>query len=107
MTDVAAGRIQVGELAPGRLALRGTLDFGTARLAREAGIAWFMRDGARDWVVDCSGLESANSAAVAVLLDWLATVHRAGGHLRFEGLPERVRAIAEISEVGELLETGI
>lgn len=50
---------------------------------------------------------SANSAAVAALLDWLAVVHRAGGHLRYEGLPDRVRAIAEISEVEELLETGV
>ncbi|MGD9597800.1 MAG: lipid asymmetry maintenance protein MlaB [Steroidobacteraceae bacterium] len=107
MTRVAPGRIQLDETAPGRLALRGALDFGTARMAREAGIAWFTRDRTGDWSVDCSGLDAANSAAVAVLLDWLAIVHRAGGHLRFEGLPERVRAIAEISEVDELLETGV
>jgi len=99
--------IQLVEVAPGRLALRGGLDFSTACVAHQAGLAWFIRDGARDWIVDCSGLDVANSAAVAVLLDWLATVHRAGGHLRFEGLPERVRAIAEISEVGELLESGV
>lgn len=99
--------IQLVEIAPGRLALRGGLDFGTACFAHQAGLAYFARDGARDWTVDCSGLETANSAAVAVLLDWLAAVHRAGGHLRFEGLPDRVRAIAEISEVGELLESGV
>ncbi|MGE0582400.1 MAG: lipid asymmetry maintenance protein MlaB [Steroidobacteraceae bacterium] len=99
--------IELAETAPGRLALRGNLDFGTACVAHQAGLAWFIRDGARDWTVDCSGLDAANSAAVAVLLDWLAAVHRAGGHLRFEALPERVRAIAEISEVAELLEAGV
>lgn len=98
--------IELVETAPGRLALRGGLDFTTACLAHQAGLAFF-QDGARDWTVDCSGLDSANSAAVAVLLDWLAAVHRAGGHLRFEGLPERVRAIAEISEVAELLDSGV
>lgn len=107
MTAPGSGRIQLAETGPGRLALRGALDFGTATVARAAGVAHFLRGGARDWIVDCSGLDTANSAAVAVLLDWLATVHRAGGHLRFEGLPERVRAIAEISEVGELLESGV
>ncbi|MBV6417122.1 MAG: hypothetical protein CMLOHMNK_01760 [Steroidobacteraceae bacterium] len=107
MTAGAGAGIRLAETGPGRLALRGTLDFTTATIARAAGIAHFVRGGARDWIVDCGGLESANSAAVAVLLDWLGTVHRAGGHLRFEGLPERVRAIAEISEVGELLETGV
>ncbi|MCW5570637.1 MAG: STAS domain-containing protein [Steroidobacteraceae bacterium] len=99
--------IQLVEAAPGRLALRGGLDFSSAATAHEAGLAHFRRDGAREWIVDCSGLDFANSAAVAVLLDWLAVVHRAGGHLRYEGLPDRVRAIAEISEVEELLETGV
>jgi phospholipid transport system transporter-binding protein len=99
--------IQLEETGPGRLALRGSLDFSTARAGHQAGLACFLRGGVRDWTIDCSGLDSANSAAVAVLLDWLAAVNRAGGHLRFEGLPERVRAIAEISEVGELLETGV
>ncbi len=99
--------IQLVETGPGRLALSGGLDFGTACVAHQAGLAFFAHGGAREWTVDCNGLESANSAAVAVLLDWLAVVHRAGGQLRFEGLPERVRAIAGISEVEELLETGV
>lgn len=99
--------IELVEAGPGRLALRGGLDFSNAVLAHQAGLAYFTRDAAGSWVIDCSGLESANSAALAVLLDWLATAHRAGGHLRFEGLPERVRAIAAISEVDELLEAGV
>lgn len=99
--------IELVETAPGRLALRGDLDFSSACAAHEAGLARFAVDGARDWTVDLGGLETANSAAVAVLLEWLATVHRAGGHLRFEGLPDRLRAIAEISEVDELLDAGV
>lgn len=99
--------IELVETQPGRLALRGGLDFSTARIAHEAGIAFFMRGGPAQWTIDCSGLTDANSAALAVLLDWLAHQHRAGGHLRFEGIPERVRAIAEISEVEDLLEAGV
>ncbi|MCW5573563.1 MAG: STAS domain-containing protein [Steroidobacteraceae bacterium] len=99
--------IELVEAGPQRLALRGGLDFGNAVVAHQAGLAFLARDARGSWVIDCSGLESANSAALAVLLDWLASAHRAGGHLRFEGLPERVRAIAGISEVDELLEAGV
>ena len=57
--------------------------------------------------VDCSGLTRADSAGVAVLLDWLAEAKRNARHLRYEGLPDSVRAIARISEVDDLLESGV
>jgi phospholipid transport system transporter-binding protein len=99
--------IELVAIAPGRLALRGGLDFGSAVIAHQAGLAFFSQGDTREWTVDCSGLTDANSAALAVLLDWLAAMHRSGGKLRYEGLPERVLAIAEISEVDELLAAGV
>lgn len=99
--------IELVAIAPGRLALRGDLDFDSAVIAHQAGLAFFSRSSTREWTIDCSGLAHANSAALAVLLDWLGAMHRAGGALRYEGLPERVRAIAEISEVDGLLAAGV
>jgi len=99
--------IELVATAPGRLALRGALGFDSAVAAHQAGLAFFSQVDVREWSVDCSGLTDANSAALAVLLDWLGAMHRSGGKLRYEGLPERVLAIAEISEVDELLAAGV
>jgi ABC-type transporter Mla MlaB component len=42
-----------------------------------------------------------------VLLDWLARAKRDGRSLRYVNLPAGLLAIAKISEVAELLQTGV
>lgn len=99
--------IEIAQTAPGRFAVRGELDFTTAREAHAAGVAVLGASAANAWLVDCSGVARANSAGLAVLLDWLAHAHRAGKGLRYENLPADLIAIAGISEVQELLEAGV
>ena len=41
------------------------------------------------------------------LLDWLAMAKRDGRSLRFVNLPKSLISIAKISEVDELLQTGV
>lgn len=88
--------------------LVGDLDFGSARAVHAAGLSVIARSraGAR-LVVDCAGLTRADSAALAVMLDWLAAARRAGRALTFERLPESLVATARISEVDELLVRGV
>jgi phospholipid transport system transporter-binding protein len=95
--------VQIGESAPGRIAVSGELTFATAREARQLGL--LVLDGSRAdrIVVDCSGVKRADSAGLAVLLDWLAWSRRRSRPLTLENLPASLVAIARISEVDELL----
>lgn len=53
--------------------------------------------------LDLSAVESANSAGVALLLEWRRLAHRDGGRLALSGLPEPVLRVARLSGVEALL----
>jgi phospholipid transport system transporter-binding protein len=53
--------------------------------------------------IDCAGIEVADSAGLAVLLDWLAVASRRGMQLQFVALPLPLRQLAHIGGVSELL----
>lgn len=93
--------------ADGRAQVRGSLTFATARQARVDGVEKFQKCGARACEVDCSGIAKSDSAGLSVLLDWLALAKREGRSLRYMKLPEGLIALARISEVEELLQTGV
>ncbi len=102
----AAFALEAGAL--GALGARGPLTFATARAARLAGIALLAAAPAQPaLVMDCAGIDSADSAGLAVLLDWLATAKASGHSLRYVGLPQDLAALARISEVDALLEHGV
>ena len=86
---------------PERLRARGQLDFGTAAEALPAGLALLPRDGR--CTVDLAGVTSADSAGLAVLVEWLAVAAERGGSLSFESVPSQLRAIARISDLETLL----
>ena len=46
---------------------------------------------------------SADSAGLAVLIEWLSVAGERGGTLAFEAVPAQLRAIARISDVEELI----
>jgi phospholipid transport system transporter-binding protein len=88
-------------VAPGRLAVRGELDFDTAPAALARGLA--LLGSASDCEIDLSGLSSGDSAGLAVLIEWLASARRRGAKLRYTGVPAQMRAIARISALEDLL----
>jgi len=53
--------------------------------------------------VDLGGVTHADSAGLALLVSWLAHAQAAQVRLAFRGVPDRLRAIARISEVEGLL----
>jgi phospholipid transport system transporter-binding protein len=92
----------------GALTARGPLTFATARAAHLAGIAAL--GGAPSQpalVMDCAGIDAADSAGLAVLIDWLAVAKGSGHALRYVGLPPGFAALARISEVEALLARGV
>ena len=92
------------EEVPGRFVLSGAFGYATARRILEEGSAAF--ESHESVVVDLSGVTQADSAGLAVLLEWVTWAHREGREIRFQQMPKAIRAIARISEVEGLLEPG-
>ena len=93
----------ISESSDGRVAVAGELTFATAREARQVGLLVLESSRAERIVVDCTGVTRADSAGLAVLLDWLAWGRRKSRAVSLTNLPESLVAIARISEVDELL----
>ena len=102
----ATGEFRLAALADDRLGASGPLTFATARAARLAGLE-VLRSGAQPLQIDCAGLTAADSAGLAVLLDWLAAAKLAGRQLQLRALPDGLLALGRISEVEQLLSTGV
>jgi phospholipid transport system transporter-binding protein len=98
--DVA---VSVESVAADEFAVRGELSFVTAARAHAAGCALLQRGVGSEMRIDCSGIETADSAGLAVLLDWLAVASRRGLPLRFLALPLPLQQLARIGGVSELL----
>ena len=96
-------KVAISEPATGRVVVIGELTFATARNARQLGVTVLEGSDARNFVVDCKGVTRADSAGLAVLLDWLAWGRRKSRAVSFENLPTSLVAIARISEVDGLL----
>lgn len=93
----------VSEPSSGRVVVDGELTFATARQARQVGVLVLESSRAERIVIDCSGVTRADSAGLAVLLDWLAWGRRKSRPITLENLPASLVAIAKISEVDGLL----
>jgi phospholipid transport system transporter-binding protein len=100
---LSASTPTISDDGEGRFVVAGELTFATARAAREAGIVALESSRAERIVVDCAGVTRADSAGLAVLLDWLAWGRRKSRAVSLTNLPESLVAIARISEVDELL----
>jgi phospholipid transport system transporter-binding protein len=96
-------RVGVSEPSSGRIAVTGELTFASARDARQLGVLVLDSSRAEKIVIDCAGITRADSAGLAVLLDWLAWGRRKSRAVTLENLPPSLVAIAKISEVDELL----
>jgi phospholipid transport system transporter-binding protein len=86
---------------PGRLRLSGTLDFASVPGLLEQGRSHFT--GGEPLVLDLAGVERANSAGLALLLEWLDLAGRRGQRLELENPPPALLAIARMSNVMDLL----
>jgi len=96
---VSTARIEAA--GPGVFRVSGVLDF--ASVGRLEAAARPLLSGAADAVVDLGGVERANSAALALLLEWVDQARRARRRLRFQGVPAGVLEIAKVSNVADLL----
>jgi phospholipid transport system transporter-binding protein len=101
---VPAGKYELEDLGEGRFRLVGDMSFGTAEsILRKS------EDLFEDYTrieVDLSGIEKAVSAGLALLLEWTTWAIQTVREIRFVDMPERVMAIAKVTEVDNLLARG-
>ena len=91
------------EASPGRYRLAGELTLGTVGPLRDAGRALFALRQGDELHVDLGGVTRADSAGLALLVDWLAWAKGAGRRLSFSRLPAELLALARLSELDSLL----
>ena len=77
--------------------LRGALVFATARHAFDRLVASRPSSGSHS--IDLSGLTTADSAGLAVLVEWRAEAARRGARLRYTGAGEGLRALARLADL--------
>ncbi len=82
------------------MALQGHLNMDTVPELFATGLRHLAQE---DLLVDFSGVESADSAAVSMLLGWERAAQRGGRKLRVSGLPEDLLSLARLYGVDKLL----
>lgn len=107
MDPAAVAGLTVDDAADSRVVLRGSLTFASAAAGYAAGLRRIAALAAGDRCdFDCSALGEADSAGLAVLIEWKAEAHRRGAELGYSGLSESLARLARITDVERLLSGG-
>jgi phospholipid transport system transporter-binding protein len=98
---VASQAFEFESMNGGRFAVRGVFGFSTVSEILERSRKLF--DDVPVIKVDFSGVTDADSAGLALLLEWVSWAKSAERELRFFDVPPQIQAVARISEVEEIL----
>ena len=101
MPDPGVTGGELRSLGDGRFEIHGDLTFESASGILEQSKLQFADF--RNLHIDLTGIEDADSAGLALLIEWLSWAQQSEREIDFVGLPTQLAAIAEISEVSELV----
>ena len=97
-------RFEIQRVADGRLEASGALGFESAVEALPRGLD--LIEQGKPCTINLSRVTEADSAGLAVLVEWLATAWARGAKIRYEGIPAQILAVARISDLESLLTDG-
>lgn len=97
------GKARLEALGGGRFRVSGALDAGTVADVLEQSEQRFAD--APSVEVDLAGVADADSAGLALLIEWLRAARQRGQPIHFDNIPGQINALARISEVEDLLGT--
>jgi len=83
------------------LSVSGAVDFNTARQILEQVQAKLVQGG--PGIIDLGGVNSTNSAGLAVMVEWLSVAKREGLEIKFRNVPSGLKELAKVCQVDELL----
>ncbi|WP_242445794.1 STAS domain-containing protein [Chromatium okenii] len=104
---MAASSSSFVSVSPGYFRLVGTIELNEIkRLSAEAVLLWreLARNGLDQVEIDLSGVESANSATLALLLECAELARERSIRLTYRELPEALTRLATVSNLLPLLE---
>jgi phospholipid transport system transporter-binding protein len=101
---LAVDQFSIQRMSDGRLEASGVLGYVTAVRALPAGLD-LIPQGAT-CTIDLSKITEADSAGLAVLVEWLATAKSRDTVIRYQGIPAQILAVARISDLESLLTDG-
>lgn len=89
---------------PGQFSISGALSFDTVIELLSQGTS-LLEKGLLEQgtTIDLTGVTQADSAGLALLIEWLRQARQRGGRLRYTGVPRQLQALAGISDVESLL----
>ena len=83
-----------------RLLVRGAVTLADVTRWRDAGLQAIDRDGL---TIDLAGVEEADSSALSLLLEWQRAAKARGFRIKYSGLPDNLRSLAQVYGVLDLL----
>lgn len=88
----------------GRLILAGELSFATVTRLHGEARPLFAQQG--DIRVDLQDIERADSAGLALLIEWMRNARELGKSIQFLNIPQQMLAIARVSSLDQVLPLG-
>jgi phospholipid transport system transporter-binding protein len=85
----------------GRFSLSGDMSFETANQILRSSESVFRRHATLE--IDLSGVGKADSAGLALMLEWKAQAGQRGASIQFIEIPKSLLAVAKTSEVSDLI----
>ena len=92
---------QLQQVAAGQFLISGDLDFRTVPDVLKASQSLFANN--NSLTIDLSGVESSNSAGLALLLEWMRYADLNAHSITFLNLPDQMKEIAQLCGVDEKL----
>jgi len=92
---------ELQDLGDGRFELSGDMSFETADQILKSSESLFGQYPTVE--IDLTKVKKADSAGLALLLEWKAQANQKAGKITFVGIPESLSAIARTTEVSDLI----
>jgi len=99
--EVAEGRVEFRARGEGRFELVGDLGFQSVVKALDESKSLFSKHSSIE--LDLAGVRRADSAGLALMLEWVNWARNNAHELRFSNIPAQIISIAQISEVEDML----
>lgn len=103
-TPVGPGQVEFVDRGDGKFEVRGDLTFRTAGIALEESKELFSDHSILE--IDLGGVNKADSAGLALLLEWVNWAKNYVREIRFRNVPDEILSMAQISEVDDMLSRG-
>ena len=94
-------QVELQHLEAGRFAVIGDMNFSTVDQLLDESSKLFNYD--ENLEIDLVGVQRADSAGLALIIEWMKLARRSGAEIRLLNMPEQMRAISRTSELDEVL----